>query len=94
MAENRVFAVAAMLGDGETRKIAVLVLSSAMLARASAGRQSGAVRRFALSRRTSRTITAEISRDKETYRAWAKLLLPPFENVLHFSIDSETTSAP
>lgn len=53
----------------------------------------GSVRRFVLSRRTSRTITVEISRDKETYRAQAKLLLPPFENVLHFPTDFETTSA-
>ena len=117
------------------RKIATLVLAAAMLACASAARQSaaaanvcypqqcfldvqndnglligvryydstgvgdvlgsvrpGVVRRFVLSRRTSRTITVEISRDKETYRAQAKLLLPPFENVLHFPTDFETTS--
>jgi hypothetical protein len=52
----------------------------------------GSVRRFALSRRTSRTVTVEVSRDKGIFRAQAKLLLPPFENVLHFPTDFETTS--
>jgi hypothetical protein len=124
-----------MLGAGETRKTATLVLAAAIVACASAARQSaspanvcyprqcfldvqndnglligvryydstgvgdvlgsvhsGSVRRFALSRRTSRTITVEVSRDKEIYRAQTKLLLPPFENVLHFPTDFETTS--
>ncbi len=53
----------------------------------------GSVRRFALSRRTSRTITVEVTREREVYRAQAKLSLPPFENVVHFPTDFETTTA-
>ena len=51
--------------------------------------QSGAVRRFILPRRTSRTITVEVSFNKQVYRSQARLLLPPLENVFHFPADFE-----
>jgi len=51
-----------------------------------------AVRRFVLSRRTSRSITVEVSLDRGVYRATATLSLPPRENVVHFPTDFETIS--
>lgn len=52
----------------------------------------GAIRRFVLARRTSRSITVEASLDRDVYRAKATLSLPPRENVVHFPTDFETTS--
>ena len=53
--------------------------------------KSGSIRRFVLSRRTSRTITVEVSLRKQVYRSQARLALPPLENVFHFPADFETT---
>jgi len=56
--------------------------------------QSGAVRRFILPRRTSRTIIVEVARDKYVFRSKSRLSLPPLENVFHFPADFEVTPAP
>jgi hypothetical protein len=53
----------------------------------SVGAQS--VRRFALSRRTSRTITIEVSQDRQVFRGHIHLSLPPLPNVIHFPADFE-----
>lgn len=54
----------------------------------------GKVRRFTLSRRTSRTVTIEVSRDRQLYRSHATLAAPPLENVIHFPADFELASGP
>ena|SRR5258708_25139637 len=51
------------------------------------------VRHFALSRRTSRTITVEVSRDKEVFRSRATISRSPSENILHFPADFEAILA-
>jgi hypothetical protein len=53
----------------------------------SVGAQS--VRRFPLSRRTSRTITIEVSQDRQVFRTHVHLSLPPLPNVIHFPADFE-----
>ena len=47
------------------------------------------IRRFLLLRRTSRTITIEVSRDRQVFRGHIHLSLPPLENVVHFPADFE-----
>jgi len=53
----------------------------------SVGAQS--VRRFPLSRRTSRTITIEVSQDRQVFRGHMHVSLPPLPNVIHFPADFE-----
>ena len=54
--------------------------------------QAGSIRRFALPRRTSRTITIEVSDDRTAYRTQATLSLPPRENLIHFPADFQASS--
>jgi hypothetical protein len=49
------------------------------------------VRRFTLSRRTSRTVIVEVTLDRQVYRSQARLSLPPAENVFHFPSDFAAT---
>lgn len=55
--------------------------------------QSGAVRRFVLSRRTSRTITVEVSYDRQVYRAQTVLRDHGYQDVIHFPSDFEVKVA-
>lgn len=54
--------------------------------------RAGSVRRFTLSRRTSRTVTIEVSEYGTAYRTWATLSLPPRDNVVHFPADFQPAS--
>jgi hypothetical protein len=54
--------------------------------------RAGSIQRFALSRRTSRTITIEVSDGGAAYRTEATMSLPPRENVIHFPADFQTSS--
>jgi hypothetical protein len=54
--------------------------------------RAGSIQRFPLSRRTSRTITIEVSDGVTAYRAQATMSLPPRENVIHFPTDFQTSS--
>ena len=52
------------------------------------------VRRFTLSRRTSRTVIVEVTLDRQVYRSQSRLSLPPSENVFHFPADFATKPTP
>jgi hypothetical protein len=49
--------------------------------------RSGSVQRFALTRRTGRTIIIEVSDDGKSYRTQTKVSPAPFPNVIHFPAD-------
>jgi hypothetical protein len=52
--------------------------------------RAGSVRRFTLTRRTSRTVIIEVRRDGEAFRVRATLGAPPSANVIHFPADFRT----
>jgi hypothetical protein len=52
------------------------------------------VRRFALTRRTSRAVTIEVKRERQVYRSQPKLLVPQYENLIHFPADFDLVSGP
>jgi len=48
---------------------------------------------FALTRRTSRAVTVQVTQDGKVYRTKAYLSLPPIPNLLHFPTDFKLASA-
>jgi hypothetical protein len=54
----------------------------------------GGVRRFVLPRRTSRAVVVEVKREHQVYRSQTTVLLPQYENLIHFPADFELASGP
>jgi hypothetical protein len=79
--------------NDDVRKIAVRYYDSTGAGELLGSVESGNVRRFALSRRTSRTITVEVTIDRRVYRAKTRGLLPPSEDVVHFPAEFESTDS-
>jgi hypothetical protein len=75
--------------NDEAQRVGVAYYDSTGVGETLGSVDAGKVRRFSLSRRTSRTVTVEILSDREVYRARLTLSQAPFANVMHFPADFE-----
>jgi hypothetical protein len=79
--------------NDNAQRIGVAYYDSAGVGETLGSVDAGGVRRFSLSRRTSRTVTVEILSEREVYRARLTLSQAPFANVMHFPADFEAAPA-